>query len=163
MIPVEIPDWAGDLIVDVEMPEGAWGRFTDFGVTVFDSMGAQVGHGPLSYAFGRHEFDLSRRHRGATLDIELFPAFAHLEPPPTWQVDLTIYLIAARPVSLEAATADTTGIELAPGESVEVEFTLPEEERPIPDGYAPLIEVTTNPAGGATAQRRGRLNREPGA
>lgn len=157
LLPVEVPEWTRDMIVDVRLPDGAWNQLTDFGVTLFDSSGAQIGIGPLSFGFGRHEFELSRRHRGKTLQLEFFPGYAHLQPPPSWQAEVTIYLIARTPAKLDAAGADTTAVVLDPGESTGLQF-LPPETRAMPDGFVPLIEVVALPAGGAPMTRWGRLN-----
>src|SRR6266540_1828381 len=42
---VRVPAWAARAEVDVEMAREQWNRFTDFGVTVFDSSGQQVSEG----------------------------------------------------------------------------------------------------------------------
>jgi hypothetical protein len=157
LLPVEVPEWTREMIVDVRLPDGAWNQLTDFGVTLFDSAGAQIDIGPLSFGFGRHEFELSRRHRGKTLQLEFFPGYAHLRPPPSWQAEVTIYLIARVPTKLDAAGADTAAIVLEPGESTGLQF-LPPETRAVPDGFVPLIEVVAVPAGGAPMRRWGRLN-----
>ena len=158
MIPVQVPDWARELIVDVELPEGAWSQFTDFGVTVFDSVGEQIGEGPLTYGFGRGEFNVSRRYRGTTLDIELFPAFAHLQAPPSWSAEVTVYLIG-RPTELEPADSDTSAIILGEGESRQIRFVIPEEARAVPEGFMRLVEIAANPAAGASARRWARWGR----
>jgi tripeptidyl-peptidase-2 len=155
-IPVTIPAWTGNMVVDVQLPDGAWSRFTDFGVTLYDSSGAQIEYGPLSFGLGRHEFELSAWYRGQTLQLELFPAYAHLEPPPSWQAEVTVYLIARQPNRLQSVgAADSTGIVLAPGETTGIQFRPP-EARPAPEGFVPLIEVVARPAGGPPTKRWGR-------
>jgi hypothetical protein len=156
-LPLEVPDWVREVVVDVQLPDGAWNQYTDFGVTLFEPSGEQVDIGPLSFGFGRHEFELSGRHKGQTLQLELFPAFAHLEPPATWDAKVTVYLIAATPNTLEAAGAETPSIVLAPGEVTGIQF-VPPEGRAMPAGYVPLIEVVATPAGGAPTRRWGRLD-----
>jgi subtilisin family serine protease len=156
-LPVEVPGWVREVIVDVQLPVGAWNQYTDFGVTLFEPSGEQIDHGPLSFGFGRHEFELSGRHRGKTLQLELFPAFAHLEPPATWDAEVTVYLIAGAPTALAAAGANTSAIVLAPGDVTGIQF-IPPEGRATPAGFVPLIEVVANPAGGAPARRWGRLD-----
>ena len=158
-IAVPVPDWVGDMVVDVELPEGTWSQMTDFGVTLFDSAGAQVGLGPLTYGFGRHEFELRRRHRGQTLDIELFPAFAHLEAPPAWSAVVTIYLIARRATDLKSPAADSSGVVRTSQDITEVVFVLPEEEREMPDGFERLVEILASPAAGASSRRWARWGR----
>ena len=157
-LPIYVPTWATEVVVDVEMSKAQWNSMTDFGVTLFDSMGVQVGQGPLTYAFGRAEFEISRRDRGKTLNLELFPAFAHLEPPPTWELEATVYLMAGRRLSLAPADSGTATITLEAGEATELRFAAPDTARVIPAGFAPLIEVKANPAGGASAKRRARMD-----
>ncbi|MCZ6917325.1 MAG: S8 family serine peptidase [Gemmatimonadetes bacterium] len=157
-IPIEVPEWARKVVVDVKMSKAQWNSMTDFGVTLFDSVGAQVGHGPLTYAFGRAEFEISRRDRGTTLQLELFPAFAHMEPPPTWNVEATIYLMAGRPVPLVAADSGSTTVSPEVGAPIQIRFAPPDTARRMPAGFVPLIEVEANPAAGASAKRRARTN-----
>ena len=158
MIPVAVPEWARQLIVDVKLPAGTWSQMTDFGVTVFDSVGEQLGQGPLTYGFGRKEFDITRRYRGQTLDVELFPAFAHLEAPASWNAEVTIYLVG-RPQDLEQVDADSTGVVLEAGESQEIRFVLSEEPRSMPEEFERLVEIVANPAAGASSKRWARWGR----
>ena len=156
-LPVEVPDWANELIVDVRLPEGAWNALTDFGVTLFDSAGAQIDIGPLSFGFGRHRFELARWYRGKTLQLEFFPAYAHLEPPPSWEAEVTLYLMARAPTTLKPASADRAMVELDAGETTGVQFE-PSEARQMPSGFVTLVEVVATPAGGAPSRRWGRRN-----
>ena len=156
-LPVEVPDWANELIVDVRLPEGAWNTLTDFGVTLFDSAGALIDIGPLSFGFGRHRFEVERWYRGKTLQLEFFPAYAHLEPPPSWEAEVTVYLIARTPTTLEAAGTDSAMVELDAGAMTGVQF-VPADARPMPNGFVTLVEVVATPAGGAPSRRWGRLN-----
>lgn len=160
-IRVDIPAWAGELVFDLELEEGLWSQLTDFGVTVFDSAGFKVAEGPLSYGFGRLTVELPRYRRGVPLEIELFPAFAHLEPPDRWSGQGRISLIAANPATLDLAGVDTTtALTTEPGQYQMVRFAPIPERLVIPAGYDPLLEVTTNPAAGAPAMRRRAINRQ---
>jgi hypothetical protein len=107
-VPVMIPDWTDELIVEVELPEGAWNQYTDFGVTVFDSAGAQVGQGPLNYRIGRQEVEIKGRHRGQTFNVELYPAFARRDPPESWTAEVRLSLSAREPADLDLVGADST-------------------------------------------------------
>jgi hypothetical protein len=89
--------------------------------------------------------------------LELFPGFAHLQPPATWDAEVTIHLIAGARAALTAAGTDTTAIVLAPGETTGLQF-MPPEARAMPPGFVPLIEVVASPAGGAPMRRWGRLD-----
>ena len=53
-----------------------WSRFTDFGVTLFDSVGRKVQDSPLNYAFGRMEADFEDGHPGESVALRLFPGLA---------------------------------------------------------------------------------------
>jgi subtilisin family serine protease len=145
-ISVTIPEWTDELIVDVELPEGAWNQYTDFGVTVFDSAGAQVGQGPLNYRIGRQEVEIRRRHRGQTFTIELYPAFALPDPPESWNADVRVSLIARKPTALALVGADSTNtVVIEAGETTALQFTAPAADLGIPEGFSPLIEVTATP------------------
>lgn len=157
ILQVEVPSWANELIVDVRLPEGAWNTLTDFGVTLYDWAGAQIDVGPLTFGFGRHRFELHRWYRGKTLQLELFPAYAHLQPPPSWEAEVTLYLIARTPTALKPASADTVMVELDAGATSGVQF-LPSEARQMPNGFVTLVEVLATPAGGAPSRRWGRLD-----
>ena len=120
-----------------------------------------MAEGPLSYGFGRLTVELPRYRRGVQLEIELFPAFAHLEPPAGWSGQGRISLIAANPATLDLAGVDTTtALTTEPGQYQMVRFAPIPERLVIPAGYDPLIEVATNPAAGAPAMRRRAINRQ---
>jgi len=159
-VPLRVPSWARAVEVEVQLPEGAWEQYTDFGVTLFDSTGAKVGEGPLSYRVGRTEIDLRRKYRGGSLDLELFPAFAHLDPPETWRAHVQVVFLARTPVTLELTGIDTTqALSMAPGTSTALTFRPPAPDALVmPAGFEPVIEVTLNPAGGAPARRRRALH-----
>ena len=44
-IPFVVPAWARGVVSRPAMEREQWGRFTDFGVTLFDSAGRQLGEG----------------------------------------------------------------------------------------------------------------------
>src|SRR5262249_28592386 len=51
---VDVPSWEGaQAEIDVQLERPQWNAFTDFAVTVFDSIGRQVHGAPINYAFGR--------------------------------------------------------------------------------------------------------------
>jgi subtilisin family serine protease len=146
-VPVIIPDWTDELIVEVELPEGVWNQYTDFGVTVFDSAGAQVGQGPLNYRIGRQEIEIKRRHRGQTFNVELYPAFARREPPESWTAELRLSLSAREPADLGLVGADSTNtVLIEAGKTTALQFTaVTSDDLEIPEGFAPLIEVSATP------------------
>jgi subtilisin family serine protease len=156
----EVPSWATKMVLDVAIPVETWHRLTDFGVTVFDSTGARRSDSPLNYAFGRHTLELDADDAGSTLTIELFPAFAHLDPPESWTAEVQISYLAAEPVALSALGHSTVAeLELAPSESLGVQFASVPLEFELPEGFAPLVEVSGEPARGPAAVRRGATER----
>jgi subtilisin family serine protease len=160
-ITIDVPSWAGEMVFDLQLEPGLWSRLTDFGVTVFDSAGFKVAEGPMSYGFGRLTVELPRYRRGQRLEIELFPAFAHLEPPPRWSAEGQLSFIAADPPVLPLAGVDTTtALTTAPGQYEMIRFEPIPERLLIPPGYDPLIEIVTNPAAGAPAIRRRAIERQ---
>jgi len=158
-VPIEIPSWANELVVDVSLAPEVWNQMTDLGVTVFDNQGLVVSLGPLSYAFGRMTVEVEPYLRGGAVELELFPAFAHLEPPAEWSADLRIALMAANPQELELVDIDTTKVlTMDPGSSVVLHFSSLPTDRPVPSGFDPMIEVVANPAAGPPARLRNTVS-----
>jgi subtilisin family serine protease len=156
----EVPSWATKMVVDVAIPVETWHRLTDFGVTVFDSTGARRADSPMNYAFGRHTLELDEGDAGSALTIELFPAFAHLDPPESWTAKVRISYVAAEPVALPALGHSTVAeFELAPSESLGLQFAPVPLEFELPEGFAPLVEVSSEPTKGPAAVRRGAAER----
>jgi len=92
-----LPSWAVHAVVDVSMDREQWPRFTDFGVTVFDHDGRQLGQSPLNYAFGRVHVDLTpARDTGVARQAEvgLFPGFADPSQDQRWTALVSIRLYA---------------------------------------------------------------------
>jgi subtilisin family serine protease len=92
---VSVPEWATRIVVDVEVTPEIWTTLTDFGVTVYDSAGAQLGNGPMNYPTLRLTASLPE-HRAANYSatVELFPAFANPVPPARVPVKMRIRLEA---------------------------------------------------------------------
>ena len=59
------PEWATQVVVEVRLSPEFWNTVTDFGVTLFDRDGAQLGQGPMNYDFNRVTVDLPAK-RGPT-------------------------------------------------------------------------------------------------
>ena len=83
-IPFVAPAWASGVVVDVTMDRAQWGRFTDFGVTLFDSLGRQIEKQPLNYAFGRLQVELPEGHGDMPVELGLFPGFADPADTQPW-------------------------------------------------------------------------------
>jgi subtilisin family serine protease len=156
---VRIPDWAGRVAVQVELPDGLWNEMTDMGVTVYDSVGVEVGEGPLSYPIGRTTIELERWRTGEPLTVELFPAFAIEDPARRWSASVVIGFLARRPLDLELSGVDTTrALSMRPGQSLNVNFMPNPGTWVLPTGFRRIVEVTLTPAGGAPATRRESIN-----
>jgi hypothetical protein len=133
----DIPAWATGLEVDVRMDPSQWGRFTDFGVTVLDSLGAQVAQDPLEYSFGRLSTLLPEGHGGTGATLSLYPGFADAGDDEQWTVVTTIRLYADSAVAV--APVESAGdLRLQRGSRGSVRFELPESPWPLPDGFSPL-------------------------
>lgn len=156
-----VPAWASSLVVDVAMDREQWERFTDFGVSVFDSSGRQLAKDPLNYAFGRTRVDLPERHGDVTLTLALYPGFADLYDDAPWSVRTWVRTYADSGVALApVATGDSTA-RVAPGRRAQVIFELGDSPWRLPERFYPLgalivrtgEEVWTRetglPAGGA--------------
>ena len=68
------------VVVDITMDRAQWGRFTDFGVTLFDSLGQQLGKQPLNYAFGRLQVELPEGHGDMPGDARPLPRLRRSRP-----------------------------------------------------------------------------------
>jgi subtilisin family serine protease len=79
---VVAPPWARTAVLEVEVSPDVWDRVTDFALTLYDSLGAQLGNGAMNYPYHRVSADLPE-HRPATYAVtwEMFPAFADTVPP----------------------------------------------------------------------------------
>ena len=75
-IPFTAPRWARAVVVEITMDRGQWGKFTDFGVTLFDSAGRQIDKQPLNYAVGRVQAPLPEGQGDTPVVLALFPGFA---------------------------------------------------------------------------------------
>ena len=71
-----------------------WGRFTDFGVSLFDSVGRQLGKQPLNYAFGRLQVELPEGHGDMPVELGLFPGFADPNGDQRWSLRASIRVYA---------------------------------------------------------------------
>jgi hypothetical protein len=137
-IPFDIPAWAVGLEVDVSMDREQWGRFTDFGVTVLDSMGRQLAQDPMEYAFGRLSTVLPDGHGSIRAELTLFPGFADAADDRPWSATATIRLYADSAVAVAPAAGSGGQTSIGPGLRASVRFQLPPSPWPMPQGFAPL-------------------------
>jgi hypothetical protein len=137
-IAFQAPEWAQAVVVDLTMERAQWSRFTDFGVTLFDSAGRQIEKQPLNYAFGRLQAKLPEQRGNQPLELALFPAFADPTSQENWTVRAAIRLYADSAVALEPAAAADSVLTIAPGKAASAGFTVPANPWPLGDGFFPL-------------------------
>jgi hypothetical protein len=137
-IPFDIPAWATGLEVDVAMDREQWDRFTDFGVTVLDSLGRQLAQDPMEYALGRLSTVLPEGHGGIRAELILFPGFADAADDRPWSATATIRLYADSAVAVAPAAESGGKISIGAGQHASVRFPLPAAPWPMPQGFAPL-------------------------
>jgi tripeptidyl-peptidase II len=135
-IPFVVPRWSRGVVVDITMDRAQWGKFTDFGVTLFDSLGHQLGKQPLNYAFGRLQVELPEGHGDVPVTLGLFPGFADPAGDQHWSLRTSIRVYADTSVVL--AGADSAARTIAPRASATSEFTLPNSPWPLGPGFVPL-------------------------
>jgi subtilisin family serine protease len=135
-IPFVVPAWSRGVVIDVTMDRAQWGRFTDFGVTLFDSLGRQLGKQPLNYAFGRLQVELPEGHGDMPVTLGLFPGFADPAGDQRWSLRASIRLYAD--TSIVLARTDSTAATLAPHAATTAQFRLPPAPWPLGAGFVPL-------------------------
>ena len=118
------------------MDRAQWGRFTDLGLSLFDSLGHQLGKQPINYAFGRLQVELPERHGDLPVTLGLFPGFADPADSQRWSLRASIRVYADTSVVL--ARADSGGITIAPHAGATADFALPQSPWPLGPRFVPL-------------------------
>ena len=137
-IPFVAPSWANNVVIDILMDREQWGRFTDFGVTLFDSIGRQIGKQPLNYAFGRLEAELPEGHGDMPVELRLYPGFADPDTDQQWMLRAAIRLYADSAVALKPGQQAPPRVTVAPGRTASAVFPLPPSPWPLAEGFFPL-------------------------
>jgi hypothetical protein len=145
-IPFMAPAWTEAVVIDILMDRAQWGRFTDFGVTLFDSIGAQIEKQPLNYAFGRLQAALPDGHGDMPLELRLFPGFADPATDEQWTLRASIRLYADSAVAVNSSRAGQSAVTVAPGKNASAVFPLPASPWPLGDGFFPLGVVVVRAA-----------------
>jgi hypothetical protein len=79
---VEVPAWAKKLVVEYEVAPETWDQVTDFGISIYDSAGAQLGVGAMNYPYHRVSADLpADRPASYRATVQLDPGFARPVAP----------------------------------------------------------------------------------
>jgi subtilisin family serine protease len=129
-----LPDWAVHAAVDIGMDRSQWPLFTDFGVTMLDGEGRQLGKSPLNYAFGRLHVDLPRRGDGP-VEVELFPGLAQASAGQRWSATVSIRLYAD---SAHVTRLAGERVSVAPGATGSVLVPMQAPSLPLGEGFVPL-------------------------
>jgi subtilisin family serine protease len=137
-IPFVAPPWAKSVVVDLSMGREQWSRFTDFGMTLFDSVGRQIAKQPLNYSFGRLQAKLPQGHGSMRLELGLYPGFADSSDQ-AWSGRASIRLYADSAIALTAS--GESAVTVPAGGTATVKFALPEVPWPLGDGFFPLAAV----------------------
>jgi hypothetical protein len=137
-IPFVAPAWARAVVVDLTMDRTQWGQFTDFGFTLFDSLGRQIEKQPLNYAFGRLQAKLPDGHGDMRIELGLFPGFAEPKGDDSWNLRAWIRLYADSAVALEPKSPADSAVTVAAGKTASVGFGLPTSPFQLGDGFFPL-------------------------
>ncbi len=126
-----MPAWSRGVVVDITMDRAQWGRFTDFGVTLFDSLGQQLGKQPLNYAFGRLQVELPEGHGDMPVTLGLFPGFADSAGDQRWSLRASIRVYADTSVVLARADSPARVTHRAARERRRADFVLPASPWPL--------------------------------
>lgn len=148
------PAWARGVVIETTMDRAQWGRFTDFGVSLFDSAGRQLGTEPLNYAVGRLQVTLPAGHADMPVQIGMFPGFADpADAARGWTVKTSIRLYADSAKTLSPATGEApVTLQLPAHGTAAARFVLPDPVSPLGDGFFPLAAIVAE-AGGALWSR----------
>ncbi len=144
-----LPAWAVHAAVDVAMDPADWPRFTDFGVTLLDATGRQLGKAPMNYAFGRLHISLPPPPPGdsvALAELDLLPGFADPGADDRWTAAVSIRLYAD---SAHVEQIPGSEVTVPPGKRATIILPFTGGRLPLGDAFVPLGIVVV-PEGGRT-------------
>lgn len=137
--PIVLPAWVTRVVVDVVMPRAQWSRFTDFGVTLFDAEGRQLGKEPMNYPRVRLSVrELPPAAPGRTITLGLFPGLADADDTRGWSAEVVVRFygeesgLSLRPAASLPRSAD--GVQ-------RWRYVLPAARRELPEGALPLARM----------------------
>ena len=137
------PEWATDVVVEVRLTPAEWNAVTDFGITVFDRDGAQLGQGPMNYDFNRVSVDLpAKRGPDFPVTVELFPAFALPQPPDRFTAAVRLAFVGA-PRAIPLGGADTVAAVTIPARG-SLGVAIPPFARLSSGDWRDLVRVTVS-------------------
>lgn len=158
-VPFTLPEWAGRVVVELQLERDQWPLFTDFGLTLLDQDGRQLGTEPQNYAVGLLAVDLPPGRSTRQAEIVLSPGFAEPEANVLWEARLAVRLLADAPVAV--VPPDSSALYLEQGVSAERTFLLPPLPWPLGDGFFPLSHVTARAGGRLWSRESGLPNQLP--
>jgi subtilisin family serine protease len=137
-IPFMAPPWARRVVIDISMERSQWDRFTDFGVTLHDSIGRVIERQPLNYAFGRLRAQLPDVHDAMPVELRLYPGFAEPESNEQWSVRASIRLYPDSAIVVKPAQPAQVRVTIAPSKDGSIVIPLPASPWPLGDRFVPL-------------------------
>jgi subtilisin family serine protease len=131
-----LPEWAVHAVVDVTMNRDQWPLFTDFGVTLLNQQGRQLGKAPLNYAFGRLHVDLPKAAPGGVeAEVALFPGFADPDAGSRWKATVAIRLYTD---SAKVTTLRGRAVSVAAHSAANLTIPMPQPALELGDAFVPL-------------------------
>ncbi len=148
-VPFIVPAWARGVVIEVAMAPTEWERFTDLGLTLFDSAGGQIAKEPLNYALGRLQVPLPPGHGAMRVELALFPGFAdERAAADTWTARTTIRLYADSAVSVPGADGTSpVAMTLGPRAAATARFPFRASPWLLGDGFIPMGAVVAETGG----------------
>jgi len=134
-----LPAWVRRVEIDVQMATGEWTKFTDFGVTLEDANGVQLGQAPLNYAIGRLDADLPVKFEGTTAGLRLYPAWTRPGSTERWTTTVQIRLYADPTTELALVAKGAATVTIPAGTPESVGFAAGVPPWTLPQGFIPLI------------------------
>jgi hypothetical protein len=144
-LPLQVPEWASDLIADLEFEPDQWPRFTDFGFAVRDREGQILAKEPANYARTRMRLALGRPEAARALDLVLAPGFADAGSRERWKARVSVRWIASRPSPLPVGRGDA--FRLGPRATADFYSRADAPPWPIPAQFRPLLLLVLDSGG----------------
>ena len=158
-IPFTLPGWARRAVIELNLDRDQWPRFTDFGLTLVDGDGKQLGASPMNYAVGRLEVDLPPGRSDGQAAVLLSPGFAEPRAEDLWNGRVAIRLYADS--SVVGGPEAAQEVRLPASEGRQVRLILPPLPWDLGDGFFPLARVTIREGGRRWPREGGLPNQLP--
>jgi tripeptidyl-peptidase-2 len=158
-VPFTLPAWARRVLIELHLDRDEWPRFTDFGLTLVDGEGRQLGASPMNYAVGRLEVEPGVAEPTRQASVVLSPGFADPGARDPWTARIAIRLYADRAVPAMSVAGPPAA--LPPGEERQTRMVLPPLPWDLGDGFFPLARVTVRERGREWLRESGLPNQLP--